>query len=94
MSNPTANVLYSTPSARLDTVGSFTYNQIEVWMMIRSAHADFRQQIGLESTTDDFVIWLKDQWGIQIRNLSSGIDKNYEVIDEEKYLLFVLKWSP
>lgn len=93
MSNPTANVLYSTPDSRLDTVGSFTENQIEVWMMIRSANAEYREQFGSDFKTADWLQWLNDQWGIRIRHLDLGLDKNYEIVDEEKFLMFVLKYK-
>ena len=98
MSNPTANVLYSTPSARLDTVGSFTQEQIAVWQMIHRAYREYKRQHGSESSLllENFVIWIRDNWGILLSisdDSDPGFKKNYKIINEEKYLLFILKWS-
>jgi hypothetical protein len=97
MSNPTANVLYQTHESRLDTVGSFTKNQIQIWQMIRSAYKHYEltvdENIPRNEFISNFIVWLSSEWGILLSQDGPVFNKDFKIINEEKYLLFTLKWS-
>ena len=43
----------------------------------------------------NFLSWLEDTYGIRVvvEKASQGITDDYEIIDEQKYLIFLLKFS-
>jgi len=96
MSNPTAN-LYSTSEARLDTVGSFTSEQIDAWKMIRVAYNDYAEACPEDITRGEqlsgFILWLKAEWGILLSSEDSMFAKDFSITDEAKYLMFSLKYK-
>ena len=44
---------------------------------------------------EDFLIYLEDTYGIQMsaRQKMSGVDTEYHIVDEKKYMIFALKFS-
>ena len=48
-----------------------------------------------DQPVEDFLIYLEDTYGIQMsaRQKMSGVDTEYHIVDEKKYMLFVLKFG-
>ena len=68
------------------------------WSMLRSAKNEFvelTQHAPAEFDVDDgaFYYYLKQNYGLQVATIDSKITSDYAVIDEKKYLLFLLKFS-
>jgi hypothetical protein len=46
------------------------------------------------SDFDDFIPWLEQSYGIQVNLDSFGmITDSYDIVDEQKYLIFLLKYG-
>lgn len=97
MSNPTANTLYQTRESRMDTVGSFTRNEIETWQMIRSAYKHYElsadDNITRNEFMSNFIAWLSSEWGILLTQDGPVFNKDFIIINDEKFLMFTLKFK-
>lgn len=62
------------------------------WMRIRRANRDFTKESGIHSLPP-FIQWMKDQWGIEINYEMGSYTAFYTVLDEQKYILFLLKYK-
>jgi len=68
------------------------------WSMLRSAKNEFielTQHAPAEFDVDDgaFYYYLKQNYGLQVELIDGKISGEYAVINEKKYLLFLLKFS-
>ena len=85
----------------------FPFNVIEVeqqrsearrsyWNKLRKARADFHNDTVEKThpTTGEFYYFMQHKWGIKI-GLDSGqnITDTYEIIDEGKHLMFMIKYG-
>lgn len=90
-------VWYETPADRLDTTMSMVKTDIEVWQCIRRAKKDFEENEChgyYEPTSDKFMVWLKDTWGIGIELADQhNYSVNYKIVADDKYTMFMLKYS-
>lgn len=66
------------------------------WTKLRRARADFHNDTieTTHPTTGEFYYFMQRQWGIKI-GLDSGqnITDTYEIVDEGKHLLFMIKYG-
>ena len=82
--------LYSTPEARLDTIlGDGTF-----WSRMQKC----RKTEGAEhcGTEADTLTWFRDTYGIQLLPSDthlSGYSRDVNIVDEQKYMIFLLKWA-
>ena len=81
------NDLYSSKQARLDTVGG---KDLDWWYYLQRAQLDYKATSGDKV---NFQFWLAEHYGIQIYYDLDGILPNYDILDEQKYLLFKLKYA-
>lgn len=70
----------------------------QYWRMLYHARQDFlilTAQSSLEYDVDPgaFFYYLKQNYGLQVNTIDGQITGDYVVIDEKKYLLFLLKYS-
>lgn len=73
-----------------------TWNDVTVWMSIRSAKKDFdlTDHPPYESSTIGFQKWLHDTWGITVTLSDDGyLSPLYQIVSEEKYVMFVLRYQ-
>ena len=68
------------------------------WRMLYHARQDFLRltdQVSIEYDVDPgaFFYFLKHNYGLQVDTVDGQITGDYTVIDEKKYLLFLLKYS-
>ena len=86
-----ANDLYTTPERRLDTIlGDF-----EFWRKMQRA----RETEGWEHCHQmgTMMHWFRETYGIQLmpseNTVMGGFSPDVVIVDEQKYLLFLLKYS-
>lgn len=82
--------LYSTHQARLDTI----LGDAGFWSKMQRC----RTSEGAEhcKTDADTIAWFLDTYGIQLLPSYThlpGFDKEVNIVDEQKYMIFLLKWS-
>jgi len=87
MSSQNNNKLYTTPQDRVNTVLGDDGNW---WDMLRKAELDYRAT-GLPKA--DFQFWITEHYGLRIYYDYDGILPNHDIVDEQKYLLFKLKYA-
>jgi hypothetical protein len=82
--------LYSTPEARLDTI----LGDNSFWGRMQRC----RTSEGAEHCTTgaDTIAWFRDTYGIQLLpsdDTAFGFLREVNIVDEQKYMIFLLKWS-
>jgi hypothetical protein len=69
-------------------------NRNQYWLMLRRANEDFHQQGFTDGIGDGvFAHYLKQRYGIAIELIDGKITSNYYIIDEKKYIIFLLKYG-
>lgn len=68
------------------------------WLMLRSAKEEFLDLTGEESTEYDildgaFYYYLERNYGLRVELIDGSIAGEYSIIDEKKYLLFLMKFG-
>ena len=76
----------------------FRKNRWDYWAALKKARIDFMKDISdLSGQFDafDFDNWLEHNYGFKINVTSSDgtITDSYVVVDEKKYLIFLLKYA-
>ena len=82
---------YSNTTARINTVvGEYS----EDWRAIKLARHAWQAESNHE-TIQPFEVWVEDRYGIRIkRDLASiGYNPKFEIVDEGKYIIFLLKYK-
>ena len=87
------NQHYTTHEKRLDTVLGANAQD---WARVRRAREEFDKEY--EHIPDmedkDFVAWLVWTYGIQLTMTSDfRLELNFEIVDAQKYTVFLLKYS-
>lgn len=77
---------------------NFRKNRWNYWAALKKARKEYLQDIGeLDGQFDafDFDNWLSNNYGLKINVMDStgNITDSYVVIDEQKYILFLLKYQ-
>ena len=83
--------LYSTPEARLDTV----LGEVSFWSQMQRCRTS---EEGEKHCTTGLgtIVWFRDTWGIQLLPSDDtilGFQRQVNIVDEQKYMIFLLKWS-
>jgi len=82
--------LYTDMGRRLDTVLG-TKEIMEFWTALKNARHDFNDKGGHQH--DGFMEHMRDTYGIQLYFDDEGnIKRDYTIVDEQKYLVFKLKY--
>jgi hypothetical protein len=66
-------------------------NKYKYWQILRGANQEFAKKTG-RSSPEDFQKWMLENWGIEIGMESAGYTSWFRVVDEKKYLLYLLKY--
>ena len=87
------NQHYDTHEKRLDTVLGA---KAQDWARVRRAREEFDKEY--EHIPDmedkDFVAWLVWTYGVQLTmTLDQRIENNFEIVDAQKYTVFLLKFN-
>jgi len=72
--------------------------RMEYWKMLRRAKNDFialtdQACIEYEIGDDAFYYYLRQNYGLQVELIDGKIAGHYNIVDEKKYLLFLLKFG-
>ena len=91
----TNNHHYDTYEKRLDTVLGA---EAQDWARVRRAREEFDNEFRAipDFAEDDkiFVSWLAGTYGIKLTMAPNhGIENNFQIIDEQQYTVFLLKFS-
>ena len=83
--------LYATPEARLDTI----LGEVSFWARMQRARTS---QEGEKHCTTDVatMAWFRDTWGIQLLpsdDTMFGFQRQVCIVDEQKYMIFLLRWT-
>ena len=68
------------------------------WEMLRSAKDEFmrvteQESIGYITDPGAFYYYLKQNYGLQVETIDGKVTEDYAVVDEKKYLLFLIKFG-
>jgi hypothetical protein len=96
--NLDANVIYADMTARMDTIGSFDADQIQIWRCIQRANTDWKISVrnhpnNSESNTEEFIKWLVETWGIKLNTDNGNYTVLFDIVSADKYTMFLLKYS-
>ena len=79
---------YTTQAARLNTIIG---DAGQVWAMVSKAKYEYDLT---DFPKETFYVWLKETYGIKLHFEPDGaLSLSNEIINEEKYLIFLLKFS-
>lgn len=87
---------YNSAEQRMDTVGSFSVEAIKHWQAIKQANDWFTQAYSVPDASYSeirlaFELWIRSEYGIELK-MSEGGYQNYTILDQDKYVFFVLKF--
>ena len=81
---------YATPAARIDTlIGSGS----EYYLRLRAVKAEWDQVWKSGNHEFSFPGYLREIYGIEMTIQPEGIDLRYQILDEKKHTLFLLKFG-
>ena len=70
-----------------EALRAFRIKRNEHWARLRKAKAEYKWQ-------DGFPEWIERTYGLSLTlNGQGNITNNYEIVDEKKYVTFLLKYS-
>lgn len=81
---------YATPDSRIHTIvgGASDY-----FVRLRKVKAEWDQRWKAGYHESNFPQYLEETYGIKMKMDDSGIDIAYDIIDEKKHTLFLLKFG-
>lgn len=85
MSDDSLKNIYSTVEDRINTILS-TENS-NMWRMIVAARGEWSIHHG-----GNFRDWLRSTYGVVLNDMDSGLSTEVEVVDNDLFLIFVLKY--
>ena len=91
--NLDANIIYGDMTARLNTIGSFDADQIQIWRCIQRANTDWKLTVRNTNDTEEFIKWLVETWGIKLITDNGNYTTHFNIVSADKYTMFVLKYS-
>ena len=89
--------IYRDHSSRLDTVGSFNQGTIAFWAAVRLASRDYMlsnlDQPNAFNKWTQFGEWFLENYGVKLHLTDGGFyNQDIDIVDQDKYLMFVLKY--
>lgn len=85
----------SAAPAQISDDKSFRKARDEYWRMLREAWLDYQTDVdttNVDYMLDGFQVYMEKRYGVQIFMEGSNIGGYYEVLDEAKHNLFLLKY--
>lgn len=81
----------------IETIQEQRKKRDQYWAMLYSARQDFLiltdQAWEYDIDPGAFFYFLKQNYGLQVATIDGQITGEYAIVDEKKYLLFLLKYS-
>ena len=77
---------------------SYRNKRDNYWAMLRAARSEFFEMTGQAAEYESWSVggfyhYLKQNYGLQVETIDSKIIGEYAVVDEKKYLTFLLKFG-
>ena len=85
---PNNNNLYASQDLRWDTI----LGQIGFLGKLKRAREDYERTVGAYDV-NSFLNWLSDVYGVAVIVKEGDLSSDYDVVDEQKFLLFELKYT-
>lgn len=70
----------------------FRKNSWEFWNALKKCREEYHNEVK-EFDGNGFTLWLKERYGINLQFFGSHITDKYEIVDEQKHLMFLLKYK-
>ena len=93
------NHLYSDRDTRLNTlVGQVTdisVGKYKHWRTLQLAKNEFENMLAKQGLTYDvsaFYSWMTEEYGIRLQQVEGMIGPSFDIVDEQKYLIYKLKF--
>jgi hypothetical protein len=89
---------YDTESADALSLEEKRRRRDQYWRMLYQARQEFfkltdQTLIQFDMNSDAFFYYLKQNYGLQVETIDGKITSEYAVMDERKYLLFLMKFG-
>ncbi len=62
------------------------------WKRLEQAFRDYRNKND-DATMSSFRYWMELQYGLRVNMVGTHIDNSYQIIDETKHTIFLLKYG-
>lgn len=71
---------------------NFRKNRWRYWSLLKLVRVEFMED---KSNFDgyDFETYLEDKYGIKMNMVNGNITDGYQIVDEQKYLIFLLRFQ-
>lgn len=60
------------------------------WKKLMKEYAEYSKLVE-HPLPEDFVVWMKERWGMAVVYNGDGYGAYYSVVDEKKFLMFKIK---
>ncbi len=62
------------------------------WMRLQKAFRDYEER-EVDANMNSFKYYMEKQYGLRVNMVGSNIDSTYQIIDESKHTIFLLKYG-
>jgi hypothetical protein len=90
LSDSARDEYYDSPVARLDTIIGA---EKDYAVRLRSVKSEWDEQWNAGFRESNFPQYLMEEYGIRMKMAADGVDLSYEIVDEKKHTLFLLKFG-
>ena len=69
----------------------------EYWLMLKRARNEYYDLVAgvpdVDMTENDFYYYMQHNYGVRLNLVDGNIDASYQITDEKKHMLFMIKFS-
>ena len=62
------------------------------WLRLQKAFRDYQEKND-DATMNSFRYWMEHQYGLRVNMVGTNIDGSYQIMDESKHTIFLLKYG-
>ncbi len=62
------------------------------WMRLQRAFREYQEK-NEDANMNSFRYWMESQYGLRVNMVGSNIDSSYQIIDDAKHTMFLLKYG-
>ena len=64
----------------------------EFWQTLKKLRKEFTED-GRNFDADEFIVWIEEKYGFKLILNETGITDDYTISDEQKYIIFKLRYD-
>lgn len=64
----------------------------DFWNVLKKLRKEYTED-GINFDADEFIAWVEDKYGLKLILNFTGITDDYTITDEQKYIIFRLKYD-